>query len=181
MTSTVAHHSSANSSVNSSVNSSANSSAQELPPPTYLPNQASLDFLWQSLSEMDNSDILLSHSKNLEIQLHCQYTLLSYLRESLPYSIPSHSIPNSVPSRYSFPSHSVPSRPNSVSSHSVPSHSVPSQPNSSYLQPLTPELKETLAKEGKCFRCRQPGHVSFSSACPNNQWKPKQKQRNKRN
>lgn len=39
-----------------------------------------------------------------------------------------------------------------------------SQPNSGGRERLTPELRQQLLKEGKCFYCREPGHVA--AKCP---------------
>ncbi|KAI9708250.1 MAG: hypothetical protein M1820_004204 [Bogoriella megaspora] len=41
-----------------------------------------------------------------------------------------------------------------------------------FFEPLTLGLKLQLYEEGKCFRCRQPGHRSYHKKCPNNKWKP---------
>ena len=161
----------------------ASQSTAEPSPPDYFPNQASLDFLRQFIegSDEDYSEIALNHLENLEYQLQSQCSLLIYLRESLPNSVSSSSrlvsdssSPNSV-SSHPIPSHPIPSHP--IPSHPIPSHST----NPFYLQPLTPKLKNELAKEGKCFRCRQSGHASYSKDCPNRKWKPKRKQLNKRN
>ena len=37
------------------------SAAEDEPPPSYLPNQASLDFLWDLFNNLDDSDIALSY------------------------------------------------------------------------------------------------------------------------
>ena len=36
-----------------------------------------------------------------------------------------------------------------------------------FLAPLTPQQKDECISFNVCFRCRQPGHKSFGSTCPN--------------
>jgi hypothetical protein len=63
-----------------------------------------------------------------------------------------------------------PPRPPSQPTTSESTQSAPMEINTMnpWLKKLTPQEKQQLKKEGKCFQCRQPGHLFFN--CP----KPKQ-------